>query len=85
MLGITQEAPGGGDAELFADVMTVDNTDDPAQLVAAARVLESRHGRTHRVLGIREALQVPLGELRRALGVPGPAPTPPSGSATRRG
>ena len=74
MLGITQEAPGGGDAEVFADVVTVDHTDDPAQLVAAARVLESRHGRIDRVLGIRESLQVPVGELRRALGVPGPDP-----------
>jgi biotin carboxylase len=74
MLGITQEAPRGGDAEVFADVVTVDNADDAAQLVAAARVLERRHGRIHRVIGTRESLQVPLGELRRALGVPGPGP-----------
>jgi biotin carboxylase len=52
----------------------VDDTDDPAQLVAAARVLEHRHGRIHRVLGTRESIQVPLGELRRALGVPGLGP-----------
>jgi len=74
MLGIAQEVPGGGDAEVFADLVTVDSTDDPAQLVAAARVLESRHGRVHRVLGIRESLQVPIGEVRRALGVRGPGP-----------
>jgi biotin carboxylase len=74
MLGITQEVPRGGDAEVFADVVTVDDGDDAAQLVAAARVLERRHGRIHRVLGTRESLQVPLGEIRRALGVPGPGP-----------
>jgi hypothetical protein len=74
LLGIMQEAPRGGDAELLADLVTVDDTDDPAQVVAAARVLERRHGRIHRVLGIRESLQVPLGEIRRALGVPGPGP-----------
>jgi biotin carboxylase len=74
MLGITQEAPSGGDAEMFTDLVTVDDTDDPAQLIAAARVLERRHGRIHRVLGVRESLQVPLGELRRALGVPGLGP-----------
>ncbi len=74
MLGITQEAPSGGDAEVFADLVTVDNTDDAAQLLAAARVLERRHGPTYRVLGIRESLQVPVGEVRRALGVPGPGP-----------
>src|ERR1041384_4704384 len=69
MLGIAQEAPGGGDAQVFADVVTVDDTDDPGQLLAAARVLESRHGRIHRVLGIRESLRVPVGEGRRSLGV----------------
>ena len=74
MLGITQEAPRGGDAEVFADVVTVDDTNDAAQLVAAARVLERRHGQIHRVVGTRESLQVPIGELRRALGVPGPGP-----------
>ena len=74
MLGITQEVPHGSDAELFGDVVTVVDTDDPAQLVTAARVLEHRHGRIHRVLGSRESLQVPLGELRRALGVPGLGP-----------
>jgi biotin carboxylase len=74
MLSITQKAPSGGDAEVFADLVTVDNADDPVQLVAAARELERRHGRIHRVLGIREALQVPVSEIRRALGVPGPGP-----------
>ena len=74
LLGITQEVPRGDAAKVFADVVTVENTDDPVQAVAAARVLEHRHGRIHRVLGIREALQVALGEIRRALGVPGPGP-----------
>ncbi len=74
ILGITQEVPRGGDAEVFADLVTVDDTDDLAQLVAAARVLERRHGPIHRILGIRESMQVPLGKLRRELGVPGPGP-----------
>jgi phosphoribosylaminoimidazole carboxylase (NCAIR synthetase) len=74
LLGITQEVLHGDDAKVFADVVAVENTDDPAQAVAAARVLEHRHGRIHRVLGIREALQVALGEVRRVLGVPGPGP-----------
>jgi len=74
LLGITQEVPRGDDAKVFADRVTVDNADDAAQLVAAARVLESRHGEVHRVLGIRESVQVPIGEVRRALGVHGPGP-----------
>ncbi len=74
MLGILQEAPRGGDAGLFADIVTVSDGLDAGQLLAAARVLERRHGPIHRVLGILEALQVQLGELRRALGVPGTGP-----------
>jgi hypothetical protein len=74
MLGITQKVPRAEEGELFADLVTVDDGDNAAQLVAAARVLERRHGRIHRVLGLREALQVQLGEIRRALGVPGLGP-----------
>ena len=74
LLGILQEAPRGGDAGLFADIVTVSDGLDASQLVVAARVLERRHGPIHRVLGILEALQVQLGELRRALGVPGTGP-----------
>jgi biotin carboxylase len=74
LLGITQEAPRGGGAAALVDFVTVDDTDDSAQLVAAARVLERRHGPIHRVLGIRESLQVAVGEVRRALGVPGLGP-----------
>src|SRR5215470_6757902 len=39
-----------------------------------SRVLERRYGKIHRVLGILEALQVQLGEVRRALGVAGTGP-----------
>jgi biotin carboxylase len=74
MLGIAQETLRDGDAEVFTEMVTVDDTDDPAQLIGATRVLEHRHGRIHRVLGIRESLQVPVGEVRRALGVPGLGP-----------
>ena len=74
LLGIMQEAPRGGDAALFADLVTVGDGLDAGQLVAAARVLERRHGAVHRVLGILEALQVQLGEVRRTLGVPGTGP-----------
>jgi biotin carboxylase len=74
MLGILQEPPRGSDAGMFADLVTVNDGLDPSQLIAAARVLVRRHGPIHRVLGILEALQVQLGELRRALGVPGTGP-----------
>jgi biotin carboxylase len=73
-LGILQEPPRGDDARLFAEVVTVADGLDAGQLVEAARVLERRHGPIHRVLGILEALQVQLGEIRRALGVSGTSP-----------
>jgi biotin carboxylase len=74
MFGILQEPPRGSDAGMFADLVTVNDGLDTSQLIAAARVLVRRHGAIHRVLGILEALQVQLGEMRRALGVPGPGP-----------
>jgi biotin carboxylase len=73
-LGIMQEAPRGDDASLFADLVTMRDGLDAGQLVTAAKILEHRHGSIHRVLGILEALQVQLGEVRRALGVPGTGP-----------
>jgi biotin carboxylase len=74
LLGIAQEAAGGPDAALFADVVTVADGLDTRQLVEAARLLERRHGTIHRVLGILEPLQVQLAEVRKALGVPGTDP-----------
>jgi formate-dependent phosphoribosylglycinamide formyltransferase (GAR transformylase) len=74
LLGIIREVPPGRDAEKFADMIVVGDTDDLEQLIAAAGELERRHGRIHRVLAIRESLQVQVGELRRALGVPGTGP-----------
>ena len=70
-LGIMQEAPRGDDAGLFVDLVTVRDGLDTRQLIEAAELLRRRHGELHRVLGILEALQVQLGEVRRALGVRG--------------
>jgi biotin carboxylase len=74
LLGITQEPPRGDDASLFVDHVTARDGLDASQLIEAARLLERRHGPIHRVLGILEVLQVQLGEVRRALGVPGAGP-----------
>ena len=73
-LGIFQEAPRGADAELFVDVVTVRDGLDSRQLIEAAHLLERRHGKLSRVLGILEALQVQLAEVRQALGIAGPDP-----------
>jgi len=74
LLGICQEPCGGQDGALFADQVRVADGLDTRQLIEAARLLERRYGKLHRVLGILEPLQVQLGELRRALGVPGTDP-----------
>jgi biotin carboxylase len=73
-LGIMQEAPKGDDAGMFVDLVTVRDGLDTRQLIEAAQLLERRHGPIHRVLGILEALQVQLGEVRAALGVAGTRP-----------
>jgi len=72
LLGLCQEAPRGGDADLFSDVVTVPDGLDAAQLILGARRLRERYGEIHRVLGILEPLQVQLAMVREALGVPGP-------------
>jgi biotin carboxylase len=44
---------------------------DTAQLLAAARALSETHGRIERIFGIWEYLQVPIAEVREALGLEG--------------
>ena len=71
MLGVAQEAPGGEDRSLFADVVTVSDGLDAGQLLQATRLLESRYGRIHRLVGILEPLQVQLAQVRQAMGIEG--------------
>ncbi len=74
LLGIAQTPPTGDDANMFADLAKVEDGLDTAQLLMAARRLEQRHGRIHRVLGILEPLQDQLAAVRQAMGVPGTSP-----------
>jgi biotin carboxylase len=74
MLGIVQSLPPGDDAKLFADHVQVADGLDTDQLIKAAQLLEQRHGKLHRVLGILEPLQTQLAHVRRALGVSGTDP-----------
>ncbi len=69
LLGIVQEVP--KEQGVYADAVTVADGLDTRQLIEAGKLLEKRYGKIHRVLGILEPLQVQLGELRTALGVPG--------------
>ena len=74
LLGVAQEPPGGEDRALFADLVTVADGLDTRQLLEATRLLERRHGKIHRLLGILEPLQVQLAEVRRAMGIAGTSP-----------
>lgn len=71
---ITQEGaekvPAGLRSRLAAH-WRVDDALDPQQLVNAARALESKLGKTERMIGALEQLQVPLARAREALGIEG--------------
>lgn len=49
----------------------VENGLDPVQIVAAVRFISSKLGPPDRIMGALEELQVPLAEVRAALGIPG--------------
>ncbi|HSD88538.1 MAG TPA: ATP-grasp domain-containing protein, partial [Kofleriaceae bacterium] len=74
LLGISQEPPGGADRGMYADLVTVSDALDTRQLVEATRLLERRHGRIHRLVGILEPLQLQLAEVRAAMGISGTSP-----------
>ncbi|MCB9779885.1 MAG: ATP-grasp domain-containing protein [Alphaproteobacteria bacterium] len=72
LFGVFHEPPKGDAAGVFDDAEVVRNAFDPAEVVAACRRLEARHGPIFRVLGILEDLQVQLAAVRAELGVAGP-------------
>jgi biotin carboxylase len=71
LTAVMQELPRGEDARFFDDAVRVEDGLDTGHLVGAVEALARRHGRPHRILGILEALQVQLAEVRARFGVPG--------------
>ncbi|MEL6183703.1 MAG: ATP-grasp domain-containing protein [Myxococcota bacterium] len=71
LLGLVHTAP---QEPLYHDVERVAEPLNPASLRAGVEALARRHGRIDRIVGILEALQVQLAELRRDFGVPGTKP-----------
>lgn len=49
----------------------VENAFDGRQLLEAARHLASQHGPIHRIIGATEQIQIPVAEVREALGIAG--------------
>jgi biotin carboxylase len=71
LIGICQTPPNAEDRRLYDDLIQVPDALDARQLIAASKGIAQKYGPIHRVLGILEPLQVQLGEVREALGVPG--------------
>src|SRR5579864_7989510 len=65
-----EKVPPGLRDKLAAHWRVADGT-DPQQIADATRALAGRVGAVERVIGMLEQLQVPLGEVRDALGLPG--------------
>lgn len=73
LLGIFQR-PSAAAASRCRAIATVDDALDVEDLTEAVRLLQKRHGRVDRLLGINEVLQEQLAEVRSRFGIPG---TPP--------
>lgn len=71
LLGIVTGMPTGRNRRAFDDVVQVSNPMDARALLDAARELIRRHGPAHRIIGILEAIQTQLAQVREVLGVPG--------------
>lgn len=73
LLGVGQEFR-AEDQGLFADIVTVADGLETRQLLEATRLLERKHGKIHRLVGILEPLQTQLAEVRKAMGITGTSP-----------
>ncbi|MDH3285429.1 MAG: hypothetical protein OEQ13_11860, partial [Acidobacteriota bacterium] len=57
--------------EHLAAHLRVDDSLDPVQIAQAVEALSGQMGPVHRIVGALEQLQVPLGQVRDAFGIPG--------------
>lgn len=73
LLGVWQEPPRGEDLRMFNDVVLVKDGLDSKQLIRGIEQLRKKYGQPHRILGVLEALQVQLAEVRTHFGVEGPS------------
>jgi biotin carboxylase len=71
VLGVVQQSPRPDQDVRWGDMIVVKDALDTRQLVAAVEQLQRRHGTIHRVIGVLEALQTQLAEVREHVGIPG--------------
>jgi biotin carboxylase len=71
LLGIVHTPPEGDDARLYHDVVRITDPLSAKDVLDGVEVLQRRHGRPHRIVGILEPLIVQMAEAREKFGVPG--------------
>jgi hypothetical protein len=71
LLGVVHSIPSGPDAEVYFDKVRIENPLETGDLIAGVEELKRRHGAPVRILGILEAMQVQLAQVRQHFGVPG--------------
>ncbi|MFZ9886609.1 MAG: ATP-grasp domain-containing protein [Myxococcota bacterium] len=71
LVAVMQELPQGEDRRLFADAVRVQDGLETRELIAAIDLLQRRHGRMHRLVGVLEPLQVQIALAREHFGIQG--------------
>lgn len=74
VLGVVHTPPPGDDGRVYDDVVRVERPLDTASLIEGVAELKRRYGQPYRIVGILEAVQVQLAEVRAHFGVEGTAP-----------
>ena len=73
VFGVFQKPPMSERGRTFDDLVAVEDALDPDEIVSAVRRIEAVYGPTHRLTGVLEPLQTPLGVARERLGIAGPS------------
>jgi ATP-grasp domain len=71
LLGICEHLPHADGAEVFADLVCVEDTHDADQLIAAARRLGEKHGSLDQIVTAQETLLKPVAQAGETLGLQG--------------
>jgi hypothetical protein len=71
LLGICEELPRADEPEIFAELISVDDTHSAEQLIAAALKLGERHGPLEQIVTAQETLLEPVAKANETLGLRG--------------
>lgn len=71
LFGICEHPPAANRAEVFADLVCVEDTHNANQLIAAARMLSEKHGSLEQIVTAQETLLTPVAQACESLGLRG--------------